>query len=190
MDKGQVLAAVCQALGEDEPDEARTLLNREYPFAPQSVVERNYGLLDSARVFVRDGFIDRYTSQRLVFPPVLRVISLSLPAEFPYHPNWKTDVTHPAFWEMSATIDHVVPVTRGGPDDESNLVTTSMARNSAKANWTLGELGWTLHTPGDFAEWDGLLQWFVDYAATHPRLLDNSSIRGWYKAGKHVLARL
>jgi HNH endonuclease len=55
----------------------------------------------------------------------------------------------PAFWEVGATIDHVVPVTRGGADDESNWVTTSMARNSAKMNWTLEELGWTLHPPGN-----------------------------------------
>jgi hypothetical protein len=37
-----------------------------------------------------------------------------LPERFPFHPNWKTDVTHPAYWEVSATIDHLTPVTRGG----------------------------------------------------------------------------
>ncbi len=121
---------------------------------------------ESTRVFVRDGFLDRYTGERLIFPPVLRVLSIVLPDKFPYHPNWKTVVTHPAFWKVGATIDHVVPVTRGGADDESNWVTTSMARNSAKMNWTLEELGWTLHPPGNFGEWDGLLHWFLEYTAT------------------------
>ena len=40
------------------------------------------------------------------------------------------------------TIDHVIPVARGGADDESNVVTTSMLRNSAKSNWLLDEVGW------------------------------------------------
>ncbi|MFF0818704.1 HNH endonuclease [Rhodococcus sp. NPDC003318] len=54
--------------------------------------------------------------------------------------------THFAYWELFPTIDHIVPVTRGGADDESNWVTTSMLRNSAKAHWTLDELG------GDFSQ--------------------------------------
>ena len=115
-------------------------------------------------------------------------IGALLPSEFPYHPNWKTDVTHPAYWEVGATIDHLVPVTRGGPDDESNWVTTSMARNSAKMNWTLDELGWQLHAPGNFAEWDGLMRWFVDTAPTIPVALKNGSIRQWHRAATLALA--
>jgi hypothetical protein len=32
---------------------------------------------------------------------------------FPYHPNWKMEVTHPAYWELTATVEHVVPVCHG-----------------------------------------------------------------------------
>ncbi len=138
--------------------------------------------MESARVFVRDGFIDRYTGARLVFLPVLRVISSILPEAFPYHPNWKTDVTHPAYWDLTATVDHLVPVSRGGADDESNWVTTSMARNSAKGNWSVEDLGWTLHPPGDFAEWDGLLNWYVHYTEKHPEALLDDSMRQWRRA--------
>jgi hypothetical protein len=42
-----------------------------------------------ARVSCRGGFIDRYRGTRLVFPPVLRMLSLYLPDAFPYHPNGK-----------------------------------------------------------------------------------------------------
>ena len=100
-----------------------------------------------------------------------------MPNEFPFHPNWKTDLTHPSYWEVGATVDHVVPVTRGGADDESNWVTTSMARNSAKMNWTLNELGWTVHPPGDIKHWDGLIRWFLDYTSAHPSTL-TTSIKG------------
>jgi hypothetical protein len=85
------------------------LLNRDYPFASHPPTKRQYGPLESTRVFVRDGLIDRYTAERLIFPPVLRVISAELPVDFPYHTNWKTDVTHPAYWEVGATRHHVLP---------------------------------------------------------------------------------
>jgi len=56
-----------------------------------------------------------------------------------------------------------VPVSRGGKNDESNLVSTSQLRNNAKSNWLLEELGWTLHDPGNLEEWDSLTKWFCAY---------------------------
>lgn len=186
-DKSMTIAAVCAALGKGELNRASSLLKRDYPFAPDPIIQRKYGPLQATRVFVRDGFIDRYTGERLIFPPVLRVLSAELPKEFPYHPNWKTDVTHPAFWEVGATVDHLVPVTRGGADEESNWVTTSMARNSAKMNWTLADLGWTLQPPGDFKAWDGLMGWFLEHTAERPLLISSASMRQWLTAAKASL---
>src|ERR671918_71828 len=114
--KADVIAAVCAALVQEDHRSAAAILEREYPFAPELVTKRRFRPLDYTRVFIRDGFIDRYTGQRLVFPPVLRMISSALPEKFPYHPNWRTPVTHPAYWEIGATIDHLVPVTQGGAD--------------------------------------------------------------------------
>jgi hypothetical protein len=158
------------------------LLKRDYPFVPHAPTKRQYGPLESTCVFVRDGFIDRYTSERLVFPPVLRVISAELPDDFPYHPNWKADVTHPAYWEVGATLDHLLPVSRGGADDDSNWVTTSMAHNSAKGNWTLADLGWNLQAPGNFKDWDGLVHWFLEYTNDRPQLIAAESMRQWHRA--------
>jgi hypothetical protein len=189
-DKCAVIASVCDALSRDALDAAVDRLTRDYPFAPQPTTPRKYGPVESTRVFVRDGFIDRYSGERLVFPPVLRLISLALPAAFPFHRNWKTDVTHPAYWEMGATIDHVIPVTSGGADDESNWVTTSMARNQAKQNWTLEQMGWTLHPLGDFTKWDGLIRWFLEATAQQPQILTDpklQSIRQWHRAAQLVV---
>lgn len=183
-DRIDALTAVCRALSEGAPEAAAAALT----FQPEPIVPRRYGPLESTAVFVRDGFIDRYSGNRLVFPPVLRVISMMLPDEFPFHPNWKTDVTHRASWEVGATIDHLVPVTRGGAGNESNWLTTSMARNSAKMNWTIDELGWPLHPAGNFNQWDGLLRWFVEYSAAHPSVTANPSIRQWHRATATVLA--
>ena len=180
-DKSAVIQAVCAAVANGDEPVAAGLIRR-YPLTAEQASVRKYGKEVLVQVFVRDGFLDRYTGERLIFPPVLRLLSLILPAEFPYHPNWKTTVTHPAFWELGATIDHVMPVTRGGTNHESNLVTTSMVRNSAKLNYTIEELGWRLHDPGSFDEWDGLIPWFLQYPAIDTGLLQNELMRRWHRA--------
>ena len=185
--KADVIAEVCRLLAAGNAQSALDRLAAGYPFAPDAITNRAYGKAQSTRVFVRDGFIDRYSGDRLVYPPVLRVISMALPADLPFHPNWKTDVTHSTFWEIGATVDHLVPVTRGGADDLSNWMTTSMARNSAKMNWTLAELGWTHHPPGDVKTWDGLLTWFLDYADQHPEVFKNSMVRQRHRAGRSAI---
>lgn len=81
MEKTDVLAAVCKALSQDAKDSAVTILKEHYPFAPEEISKRRYGAVDSTRVFVRDGFIDRYSGKRLIFPPVLRVLSAVLPTD-------------------------------------------------------------------------------------------------------------
>jgi len=181
-DKSIAIAEVCAALKSGVRNRAIKLLKHDYPFAPHPATKRQYGPLESTRVFVRDGFIDRYTAEHLIFPPGLRVISAELPDDFPYHPNWKTDVTHSAYWEVGATVDHLLPVSRGGTDDDSNWVTTSMAHNSAKGNWTLAELGWSLQAPGDFRDWDGLIHWFLEYANDRPELITAATMRQWHRA--------
>lgn len=184
--KHQVIARACSLLEKEERSEAAAIIARDYPFTAGQTVERKYGDEEALRLFVRDGFVDRYSGNRLVFPGVLRILALRLPVEFPYHPNWKMSATHLAFWELSPTVDHVVPVARGGADVESNWITTSMLRNSAKANWTLEELGWSLLPPGDVRVWDGLLNWFVNYVARNPELLTNPRIAAWNRAALRV----
>jgi hypothetical protein len=98
------------------------------------------------------------------------------------------DSTQPAFWELFPTIDHVVPVARGGVDSEENWVTTSQLRNSAKANWTLEELSWKLVPPGKIAEWNGLTQWFVNFIEAQDDLLGNY-LRTWLRAATACLPK-
>jgi hypothetical protein len=189
MQKAEIIAAACSALSSGGKDAAATVLNTHYPFSRHFVWKRRFRPLEYTRVFIRDGFVDRYTGQRLLFPPVLRLLSHSLPTECPYHPNWKTHVTHPAYWEVAATIDHVIPVARGGLDEPSNWVTTSMARNSAKMNWMLEELGWELRPAGDFGAWDGMIRWCLEYASACPDAVD-SGVRHWLQAGRAGLSEI
>ena len=173
----ETLHVVCQHLANDDRETARELLVQHYPFVPVAKKARRYTDLQSARIFARDGFIDRYSGERLVYPGALRALSLIFPDEFPHHPNWAMDRTHRAFWKLFPTIDHVVPFARGGADDETNDATTSMMRNQIKAHWRLEEIGWSLHPPGARLAWDGLMGWFIDYVAKYPDLLETPYIR-------------
>jgi len=172
---------------------ARETLTRDYPFVPVEKIVRRYSVGKSMDLFMRDGFIDIYTGKRLVNPGVLRLLHVVLGDDFPAHANWKASETHIAFWELFPTVDHLVPVSRGGPDDESNWVTASMLSNQAKAHRTLEELGWERHRPGAVEEWDGLSRWLVEYLAANPTVLEEAVephrgyIRKWLKATKAAL---
>ena len=120
----------------------------------------------------------------MVFPGTLRAISLLLPTEFPYQRNWRQSETHPAFWELFPTIDHVVPLARGGSDGKENVVTTSMVRNAAKANWLLRELGWSEELAPPRAGWDGLLPWFLIALEQFPVLAEDLGLKGWRKVAR------
>jgi hypothetical protein len=93
---------------------------------------------------------------------------------------------------MAATVDHHEALSVGGQHDQSNWYTTSMARNAAKMNWTLAQLGWRLHEPGNMQQWDGLLGWFLEYIDDHPDILHQDdleikSLKQWHAAGKQVM---
>jgi hypothetical protein len=96
---------------------------------------------------------------------------------------------HIVYWELSATVDHVVPLARGGMEDEMNWATTSMLRNSPKSNWTLAELGWKLQPPGDFDKWDGLIGWLVVYVKREPQHLQDPYIKRWHDAAIRACPR-
>ena len=66
--KSDVLAQVCAALGKGDRSSASSIARANYPFAPRANSGRRYSNLEMTRVFVRDGFIDRYSGEKLVFP--------------------------------------------------------------------------------------------------------------------------
>jgi hypothetical protein len=163
------------------------MTNDKYPFVAMRNERRGSSDWQKTRIFMRDGFVDRYSGERMVFPPVLRIMSSLMPKEFPFHKNWKTSECHLAYWHLLPTIDHVLPVSRGGADEESNWVCTSQLRNSAKSNWLLEELGWELKEPGRLQDWDGMLSWFIQFAERNPVVLDNRYILSWHKAARREI---
>lgn len=189
-DSALILRAVCDALLNQRSDDAQALITSKYPFSGNPAQARQYSETVKTHLFLRDGFIDRYTGKKLVFIGMLRLISFLLPDVFPYHPNWKMDRCHTAYWELAPTLDHVVPIARGGLDQPENWITTSMLSNARKANWALEELGWTLLPPGKLAEWDGLTTCFMQLVETDPSLRQEKFIRAYYNTVKAALKTL
>jgi len=117
-DHSQTISCVCDALMESDREKASRIARDDYPFAPTHIAKRRYTEVQSTRLFVRDGFVDRYSGSCLVFPATIRLLSKLLPDEFPAHPNWKMSESHTVYWELFPTVDHVVPIARGGADTE------------------------------------------------------------------------
>jgi 5-methylcytosine-specific restriction endonuclease McrA len=182
LQRAEILEKVCDLISQGRMSDANEMLISDYQPAVASTPRKPMLARRQFQLFLRDGFTDRYSGERLVYPGALLALSILLGPSFPYHPNWKQSVTHPAFWELYPTIDHIVPVARGGADDESNMVTTSMLRNSAKANWLLEELGWPAGRAPVVPDWDGLLGWFLSTCVLHEGLRQNKAIGRWRRA--------
>jgi hypothetical protein len=109
----EFIKQACIAVSENTLSKAKNIINSEYPFAPLQNVERKYTDYEKTKIFIRDGFIDRYSGNKLIFPPVLRVLSKLMPEDFPFQKNWKTSECHIAYWQLLPTIDHITPVSQG-----------------------------------------------------------------------------
>lgn len=181
MEKADVLERTAQSILNGKVENARKIISEEYPFQKITVSGRNYTDKEKMEQFKKDGFIDRYSGDRLVNPGLLKVLSNYMPDIFPYQAHGKMDECHISYWELLPTIDHKVPVALGGSDEAENWVTTSMLHNSIKSNWTLEQLHWKLYDPGDYAKWDGLTSLFAKIVNANPALQDDLYIRKWYK---------
>lgn len=144
------------------------------PVAGATPKRRTPGERVRAVVFARDGYVDRYTGRRLVSPAVLRYLGdgpeAVLHDVLPYHVNGGRGAPavsgaratcHQAGFELYASLEHIVPCSRGGDDGDdeelANFLTTTPDLNYEKSDET-----WLpLHPPGDLREWDGLASWFL-----------------------------
>ena len=189
-EKSDIIYDVASMILCDNMTAARSIISTEYPHKHLEIEKRSYTLEQKMNQFICDGFIDRYTGQKLINPGILKLISHFFPEEFPYHPHWKMSETHIAYWELIPTLDHIYPIAKGGHDDESNWVTTSMKNNSIKSNYTIDEIHWTLHPKGNIADWDGLTKLLIELVEKDNSLLKDAYIRSWYKVSKDTFIRL
>ena len=183
----EVVARLCNAISGGSLDDAAALARAELPFEPFERTSRSFTKHKQVSVFLRDGFTDRYSGKKLVFPGSLRLLSQRLPAEIPFHSHWKTTECHSLYWDLQATVDHVRPVALAGSHEMGNLVTTSMNNNLAKGHRTLKDLDWNRKQAGKLRDWDGLMGWFMEYISDEPSVLEQRFIKQWHRAAQRAL---
>ncbi|MBR1646843.1 MAG: hypothetical protein IJ685_08710 [Selenomonadaceae bacterium] len=180
--RADALIYACLALEAGSIDAVKKIIETGFPFS-QYIKDEDKTLSEAnqLKIFRRDGFIDRFTGQKVFLPPVLPILSIKLPDVFPNHPNWKRDETHQAHEMFNATIKKIIP---NRPADEFNLVTVSSKTKFVVANATLEDLGWKILSLEEIADirWDGMTNWFVNYVDENRDLLETSLIARWYKA--------
>jgi len=179
MDRALLIKNICGLLLDDKKQDCIDFANENYPFVSNLSQKRQYSKYQMCKVFLRDGFIDRYSGAKLLFPGLIKIMTIEFPDIFKYHKNWKMSETHMIYWDLCPTIDHLVPVARGGQDIEQNWITTSMVHNSAKSNWTIEEIGWELHNKGELKNWDGLVSNFLELIDKNPDYEKDSYILNW-----------
>jgi len=77
--KTEIIAEAFKTLRAGMISEAKAIISENYPFKPLEKEGRTYREHQKMKIFLRDGFIDRYSGERLVFPPVLRIMSSLMP---------------------------------------------------------------------------------------------------------------
>ena len=179
------LQCIAQHLLSGERDLAITEAETGYPFEHREVHKRRYTDRQKMETFVRDGFTDRYSGERLFNPGFLRLLNHLLPEQFPFHPHGKSGLCHDIYWDLLPSIDHRIAIHRGGEDRPGNWMTTSMKRNMAKHNWTIEELCWNLHPSGTIQDWDGLSKVFVQLVEQYDP--DSDYVKSWCRATKLAL---
>ena len=106
-------------------------------------------------LFDRDGWRCRFCECRVVSPMARSAMRAALPGAIPWS---KQEGYHGAFLALSASVDHVIPHSLGGTNDEQNLVTACWSCQFGRGAWSLEEVGLLdprLRSPQK-DEWDGL----------------------------------
>ena len=154
-----------KCLLEADEDRARQFLKQVEPEPIERLARTSVGDAITVATYRRDNFTCRYCGRETIFLPVLRLLSEFFADLVPYHPAWKYGECHPAYMTHSTSLDHVVPLARGGANSESNLVTACAQCNYTKSSWLLSELGWDLKAVIS-SNWDGLTGAYMQLAET------------------------
>jgi len=182
MESINIIENVCELILDKNIKKAKEIINNGYKHNYYEYDTRSMSNYEKLKIYLDDGFIDRYTGKKLIFPNVLRIMSMELGDLFPFQKNWKMSDCHIVFWEYSPTYDHIIPIARGGKDVSENIVTTSMIMNSAKSNYLMEEIGFKLFEKGNLKNWNGLLSWYLQYIEKNGNILNDKYILNWHKS--------
>lgn len=135
---------------------------REIPGAPQPTTARMKKRMPSKSVersvFARDGWRCRYCGCRIIVSGAIKRICLEVPKAAAWGKWGNAGHEHCGFRVVCASLDHILPHSRGGDNKESNLVTACYPCQFGRNQWTLEEVGFRdpRAKPPQVDGWDGL----------------------------------
>jgi len=123
---------------------------------PRAKQPRMPGAALTRKILARDGYRCRFCEVRIVVKQASKIFIQALPHAVRTG-NINED-NHFGLAVLTASIDHLVPFSRGGTNDEDNLVTACASCNYGRTSWLIEEVD--LMDPRDFPpildSWDGL----------------------------------
>lgn len=87
MDKALLIKNICELLLDEKKQDSIHFANENYPFINSLPQKRQYSRFQMCQVFLRDGFIDRYSGDKLLFPGLIKILTIEFPEIFKYHRN-------------------------------------------------------------------------------------------------------
>lgn len=88
-DRSTVMSDIAAMLLAGNKAAAKAIICQEYPHTYYEIEKRAYTMALKMNQFISDGFIDRYTGEKLLNPGTLKILSNYFPNEFPYQPTGK-----------------------------------------------------------------------------------------------------
>ncbi|MGF6228712.1 5-methylcytosine-specific restriction endonuclease McrA [Inquilinus ginsengisoli] len=119
-------------------------------------------------IYARDGYRCRFCGSRVVLSTARRAMEARLPGALRWGGSNREQ--HAAFFALTATVDHLVPHSRGGDNDPGNLLTTCQACNFGRNDWLIEEVSLIdpRNRPPLVDGWDGLKRLTVPRRAVVP----------------------
>lgn len=147
--------------GPIKPEIHRQSRNPVFTPVPEEGRPRMPNASRAMEVFARDGFRCRFCESKVIVKDAHRVFATFLPVEARFGST--NDTKHFGLATLTASIDHLVPYSRGGDNSDSNLVTACGPCQYGRNRWTLEEV--QILNPFDYPPivdgWDGLTRLLV-----------------------------
>jgi hypothetical protein len=102
----------------------------------------------------------------MFFPPTLKMLERRCPGHSYYHPGGRAGMMLPLFRWSWASVDHVIPVTAGGNNEDENLVAACWWCNLKKGNASPAEQYQLCDVSNELRAlcWDGMCSVYLKLA--------------------------
>ena len=143
--------------GKYDPDIHRF---REIPGAPPPSTSRTKRRMPSTSIsrsiFKRDGWRCRFCEVKVISVVAIKILDGMFPEEIRNRPPMRE--IHGGIRALAASLDHILPHSRGGDNSPENLVCACGPCQFGRNQWTLEEVGFSdpRERPAIVDEWDGL----------------------------------